>query len=313
MATPPSTLAGKIRAKYPGAYDNLSDSDLEQKIIAKYPQYKDMATPAAPSSSVPTGASIADQLAAKTTGISAGPTGPIAKLRQMMNPTQQGAEQHPIEAAAGSFLNSLKQMTVGGQGGGLNLQTGFLTNPAIPLVFGAGGAAATKVASALPSAERAGAALNEVRQAAGSIPISMAKPGNTALELMTQSERGASLPKAVRQFVQRAANPNLGPVTYEEAKDFQSNISNLSANEKMAIKPNTARLLGQLNADLKDSLKGAADVVGKGDTFAKAMQEYHSAMRLAGWTENAISNGWNAALTAAKVGGLAKILNLSSK
>jgi hypothetical protein len=30
-------LASKIRAKYPGAYDSLSDGDLESKIVAKYP------------------------------------------------------------------------------------------------------------------------------------------------------------------------------------------------------------------------------------------------------------------------------------
>lgn len=30
-------LASKIRAKYPGAYDSLSDSDLESKVTAKYP------------------------------------------------------------------------------------------------------------------------------------------------------------------------------------------------------------------------------------------------------------------------------------
>lgn len=36
----PQEFAGKIRKKYPGAYDKLSDDDLTQKIIAKYPEYK---------------------------------------------------------------------------------------------------------------------------------------------------------------------------------------------------------------------------------------------------------------------------------
>ena len=36
------TLAQKVRAKFPGVYDDLSDSELEQKVIAKYPQYADM-------------------------------------------------------------------------------------------------------------------------------------------------------------------------------------------------------------------------------------------------------------------------------
>ena len=32
-----------MRAKYPGAYDDLSDWQLEQKVVAKYPEYKDLA------------------------------------------------------------------------------------------------------------------------------------------------------------------------------------------------------------------------------------------------------------------------------
>lgn len=35
-------FAARVRQKYPGAYDDLSDSMLVDKIIAKYPQYKDM-------------------------------------------------------------------------------------------------------------------------------------------------------------------------------------------------------------------------------------------------------------------------------
>lgn len=37
------TLASLMRAKYPGAYDDLSDQELESKILAKYPQYGDLA------------------------------------------------------------------------------------------------------------------------------------------------------------------------------------------------------------------------------------------------------------------------------
>ena len=33
----PDTLAQRIRAKYPGVYDDLSDTDLEAKVDAKKP------------------------------------------------------------------------------------------------------------------------------------------------------------------------------------------------------------------------------------------------------------------------------------
>src|SRR5574343_244881 len=34
-------FANKIRQKYPGSYDNMSDTELTQKVIAKYPVYAD--------------------------------------------------------------------------------------------------------------------------------------------------------------------------------------------------------------------------------------------------------------------------------
>lgn len=37
-------FAGKIREKYPGAYDDMPDDELTQRVIAKYPVYKDQIT-----------------------------------------------------------------------------------------------------------------------------------------------------------------------------------------------------------------------------------------------------------------------------
>lgn len=44
MSTAPSTptLAQAVRTKYPGVYDDMDDVTLEQKVLAKYPQYADM-------------------------------------------------------------------------------------------------------------------------------------------------------------------------------------------------------------------------------------------------------------------------------
>lgn len=38
----PDTLATLIRKKYPGEYDDLDDVSLEEKVLAKYPEYKDL-------------------------------------------------------------------------------------------------------------------------------------------------------------------------------------------------------------------------------------------------------------------------------
>jgi hypothetical protein len=58
---------------------------------------------------------------------------------------------------------------------------------------------------------------------------------------------------------------------------------------------------------LKGSLEDAADTVGKGQKFADAMKEYHNAMKLKGFTENAIKAALGAAATAAGVAGIKKI------
>jgi hypothetical protein len=39
-------FAQRVRSKHPGAYDDISDDDLTQKVIAKYPEYRDMVAPA---------------------------------------------------------------------------------------------------------------------------------------------------------------------------------------------------------------------------------------------------------------------------
>lgn len=41
----PSKLAAAIRAKYPGAYDNIDDATLEKQVLAKYPQYQSLVEP----------------------------------------------------------------------------------------------------------------------------------------------------------------------------------------------------------------------------------------------------------------------------
>ena len=41
----PSPLVEKIRATYPGAYAEMSDAQLEAAVLAKYPQYRDLAAP----------------------------------------------------------------------------------------------------------------------------------------------------------------------------------------------------------------------------------------------------------------------------
>lgn len=38
-------LAQRIRNKYPGEYDDMSDEELEKKVLAKFPEYADLVEP----------------------------------------------------------------------------------------------------------------------------------------------------------------------------------------------------------------------------------------------------------------------------
>lgn len=42
MPDGPQTIAQRVRAKYPGEYDDLSDIELERKVLAKFPEYDDL-------------------------------------------------------------------------------------------------------------------------------------------------------------------------------------------------------------------------------------------------------------------------------
>ena len=54
-------------------------------------------------------------------------------------------------------------------------------------------ATAGAISDAIPSAERAGVALGDVKATAGSVPIAAGEIGDTALELYTQSQRGGDI------------------------------------------------------------------------------------------------------------------------
>ncbi|MFL6306899.1 MAG: hypothetical protein ACJ72H_25485 [Candidatus Sulfotelmatobacter sp.] len=86
MSTPAlNPLVEKIRGKYPGAYDDMDDAALTKAVLAKYPQYSDLAAPpmAKPSVKMDTG------------------EGPIAA-----GMTSFETQLANAPAAAGRFLNS---------------------------------------------------------------------------------------------------------------------------------------------------------------------------------------------------------------
>lgn len=160
--------------------------------------------------------------------------------------------------------------------GGAELGTNFL-------MAGAVKNAPKFISSALdsiPTKAKAGALFNEAASAANPVPVDVTAPGNTALRIQEAAGRGGSMPKVVRDFINRATKPDSKPLTYEEARDFYQNASRLSANETQRLTPNQQRMVGQFARDLGDSISGAADQAGVKPQYQGAMQQYRQASKV---------------------------------
>lgn len=167
------------------------------------------------------------------------------------------------------------------------------------------GAGAKAAAEAIPSAARAGAQFQSVMGAARAIPLNVEAPGQVALRIQQLAERGGgSMPRPVSQFLQRITNPEKAPLDYEEARDFASGISRLSANEFQRMGPSVAREVAELRVTLNRSVAEAANKAGKGKEYAQAMNEYAKAKKLSGMIDDAVA-GAKSALPKAIGGGAA--------
>lgn len=90
----PTKLAAAIRAKHPGAYDNIDDATLEKAVLAKYPQYQSLAEPEKPADTGPKVTT--QQLAAQ------GPSAMNATKGEAFKDTLQLAKNNP--GATGALM-----------------------------------------------------------------------------------------------------------------------------------------------------------------------------------------------------------------
>lgn len=80
------SLAEKVRQQYPGAYNDMSDFALEKAVLAKHPDYQDLATPTPPRSTATIGAAepgmaVPPQEGNYLKGEALAPMGPVAPAR----------------------------------------------------------------------------------------------------------------------------------------------------------------------------------------------------------------------------------------
>jgi hypothetical protein len=179
---------------------------------------------------------------------------------------------------------------------------------ALPMVGEAmiGGAPVAKGAyNAIPRAARAGEKFQQVSAAAKDVVVETKEIGDAALRIYQLSERGGSMPKAVRDLLKRVTDPAKPGMAYPEARDFASNISRLSADEMQRLTPVMKREVAQLSAALNKANAEAAKAAGKGAEYKSAMREYAKAKQLSDAMDVVIKRAKQAALPAAGLGGAA--------
>lgn len=130
----------------------------------------------------------------------------------------------------------------------------------------------------LPSTARAGETFNSLKTDLADNPVPLDKtlaPLQRATEL---GVRGRTLPGPVKALLERSQA--IEPMTYPEARDYQSALSDMSANDKMSMSGSMKGQVSKLSQGFFDDIKSAADAAGRGDDYAQAMKEYRQASSL---------------------------------
>lgn len=214
-----------------------------------------------------------------TAGMVSGATSPLSAA------ITAGAVLAPIPAAVGLVgyggyqalknSNALYNAATTGQANPQQVQEGLSG-----LATMAGGAALGKAGiNELPSKANAGQDFQQVKAVVGDNPIDINAPSQDALRGMELAKSGGSMPKVMRDFIKRVNDPQQGPLTYSEARDFYSNATRLSADELNRLTPVMKSQVNQFTKSLGQSIGQTAEQGGVGQQYGSAMNEYAAASR----------------------------------
>jgi hypothetical protein len=216
----------------------------------------------------------------------------IPLIGEQANRVGEDVSQGNYGAAAGRGLTTLTLAAVGGKKAGLE-------TPDMPSV---------------PSLERAGGKFQEVMGAAKNKPVPMTDELSGALSRYQELvDRGGSRSVSVSKLLNRVTNPDAPPMTYQEARDFASNISRLSADEFMRLTPQMKQQIGAIRVALNNAVGTAAESVGKGAQYQSAMKEYSKAAQLNKLVDDAVNYGKQAIPYAGTAYGLKKLSDALGK
>lgn len=241
-------FASKVKAKYP-EYQSIPDEDLARKIVAKHPEYQSKVqfAPATPAPLPPS------------------TIGPRSGAAQTWDQVKAGFHA----GGAGSGLPQQPTMA-----GGVGQLARFLGET--ELNFGSGELGAAGLSKVISKATRAAEALNTVAKVANPVAIDTAKLDKIASKAMGML--GHSPTNAIRDYTKyREAGQ---PLTFEQARDLYSAASSKTAEESSRVSSKMKSMGVAFTKALHEELTAAADSVGHGDTYAKAIKDYGQAKQL---------------------------------
>jgi hypothetical protein len=143
-----------------------------------------------------------------------------------------------------------------------------------------GGPAAEAAITAVPSRKFAAQLFKDVSEHAGNVPVSMTHSGDAILRAQEISNAGTSMPQSLGKLLKRVTDPKKAPLTYDEARDFYTNITSLSANESARLSPVMRKQVANVRAGLMKDIGDAADQAGQAAKYYAAMKDYARASKL---------------------------------
>lgn len=200
-----------------------------------------------------------------------------------------GSEMGAMAQGLPKFVQMMAGASGAGAGAGLGALAGG-TPPKEALATAAGttatGAVLSPLARWLASSKSVGAkALQAASQKVGNAPVELSPKTNELVEeIVREGKSGGIVPKVITDLLDRvgpstrqAAEAAPGPLTYNEARSFQSNASQLSAAEQMGLKGRMKSLIPEFAKSFGRDVQAAADAGGAGPEHAIGMQEYATA------------------------------------
>lgn len=135
-----------------------------------------------------------------------------------------------------------------------------------------------------PTEGHAGAVFQSIRKQASDVPVTME---NTLPKLQRFEDLTAAGGKRSKPFTQLYKRVQQNePVKFPEARDFYTNITDAAHQTPLqrwlgrGMKPTMRRAAVDVRRAFNDDITNAADQVGRGEDFSKAMREYRNAARL---------------------------------